>query len=112
MPTRKTIRKGSTGDDVVYLQECLIQLGYDLSPYGADGKFGAKTQAAVISFQRSHGLTPDGVVGPMTWEALEKAVGPEPVEKKYTVSIPHLTLEQADALVAAYPGATKTEEKG
>lgn len=114
MPTRKTIRKGSTGDDVVYCQECLIQLGYDLSPYGADGKFGAKTQTAVISFQRSHGLTPDGVVGPMTWEALEKAVGPEPepAEKKYTVTIPHLSIEQADKLLAEYPGAEKAEEKG
>lgn len=114
MPTRKTIRRGSTGEDVVYCQECLIQLGYDLGSYGADGKFGAKTEAAVKDFQRKNGLTADGVVGPATWEALEKAVGPapEPAEKKYTVTIPHLSIEQADKLLAEYPGAEKAEEKG
>lgn len=110
MPTHKTIRKGSTGPDVVYCQECLISLGYDLSPYGADGKFGAKTEAAVKAFQKDHGLKVDGIVGPMTWDALEKAVGPEPGETKYTVTIPHLTIEQADGLISEYPGATKTAE--
>lgn len=112
MPTHSTIRKGSTGPDVVYCQECLMQLGYDLSPYGADGKFGAKTESAVKAFQRDHGLKADGIVGPMTWDALEKAIGPgpEPAETKYTVTIPHLTLEQADALIGQYPGATKTAE--
>jgi len=114
MPTHKTIRKGSTGPDVVYCQECLISLGYDLSPYGADGKFGNKTEAAVKTFQKSQGLVADGVVGPKTWEALEEAVGPapEPAEKKYTVTIPHLSIEQADKLLAEYPGAEIAEEKG
>lgn len=35
-----------------------------------DGRFGYGTQAAVIKFQRSRGLTPDGYVGPKTWRAL------------------------------------------
>jgi peptidoglycan hydrolase-like protein with peptidoglycan-binding domain len=35
-----------------------------------DGIFGAKTLAAVRAFQRSRGLTVDGVVGPLTWGAL------------------------------------------
>ena len=36
MPTHATIRRGSTGPDVVECQQDLIQLGYDLSPYGAE----------------------------------------------------------------------------
>ena len=31
-----------------------------------DGIFGQKTKTAVISFQKANGLTPDGIVGPMT----------------------------------------------
>src|SRR3954465_3296626 len=34
----------------------------------ADGAFGTRTARAVKAFQRRHGLTPDGVVGPATWE--------------------------------------------
>ena len=35
-----------------------------------DGNFGPKTQDAVKSFQQGSNLTPDGVVGPLTWNAL------------------------------------------
>ena len=109
--SHKTIKKGSTGPDVVECQEDLIKLGYDLSPYGADGKFGAKTETAVKQFQTSVGLKADGIVGPKTWEELDKAVGPTPpVTTLYTVHIPHLTEYQADALIATYAGSWKTAE--
>ena len=104
---RPTVRRGSSGEDVKYVQEALIALGYDLGSYGADGKFGAKTEAAVKAFQRANGLNPDGVVGPLTYTALEKAT---PSEKKYTVTIQHLSKEKADALKKDYPGATIKEE--
>ncbi|MBQ8579353.1 MAG: peptidoglycan-binding protein [Oscillospiraceae bacterium] len=35
-----------------------------------DGKFGAKTKAAVISYQQRHGLTPDGEVGINTYKMM------------------------------------------
>jgi lysozyme len=35
-----------------------------------DGVFGAKTEAAVKAYQKRHGLTVDGVVGPKTWAKL------------------------------------------
>lgn len=105
---RSTIRKGSTGDDVVFCQECLIKLGYDLSPYGADGKFGNKTVTAVKAFQKDHNLATDGVVGPMTWEAIEDATRDGSL---YTVTIKHLPLYQAEALKARYDGAVIIKEE-
>ncbi len=62
--SRPTLRKGSNGKDVIYLQQ---RLG--ISP--ADGAFGPKTEAAVKAFQTSNHLVSDGIVGPKTWQAVE-----------------------------------------
>ena len=63
-----TLRKGSSGDLVEELQVILnAKYGADLD---VDGKFGAKTEAAVKAFQKSKGLTVDGICGPKTWAAL------------------------------------------
>lgn len=105
---RPTIRRGSTGDDVKYAQEILLGLGYDLGSYGADGKFGAKTQTAVKDFQREHGLNADGIIGPLTWEALETA---KPDGSLYTVTIPHVTKFKAEALLQSYAGASMKKEE-
>ena len=109
---RPIIRRGSTGVYVKECQENLIKIGYDLGSYGADGKFGAKTEAAVRAFQAAQGLSVDGVVGPATWAALDKAVGPEPEpgETLYTVMIEHLDKTQATALCRNYPNAKMIEE--
>ena len=64
-----TLKKGSSGPDVLTLQSALKQLGFD--PQGVDGVFGSGTEAAVIAFQQSKGLTPDGIVGPNTMAALQ-----------------------------------------
>lgn len=104
---RTTIRRGSTGDDVKYCQGILIKLGYNLGSYGADGKFGAKTETAVKAFQKANGLNADGVVGPLTWDALEKA---EPTEKHYKAVIHGLDKTQAEAMKAAYPNCEIIEE--
>lgn len=63
---RPTVKKGSKQKaDIKYLQK---KLG--VAAGGADGIFGPKTHAAVVAFQKSKGLTANGVVGPDTWEAL------------------------------------------
>jgi lysozyme len=67
---RTTIRKGSTGGDVPVLQLALRATGVYIL---ADGHFGPKTEALVKAFQKAHGLVEDGVVGPKTWAALDKA---------------------------------------
>jgi hypothetical protein len=61
------IEKGWQSDLVVWAQEHLISAGYKI---GVDGDFGQKTLAAVLAFQTAHGLTPDGIIGPETWQAL------------------------------------------
>lgn len=103
-PTRSTVKRGSSGEDVVYVQTRLIELGYDLQPYGADGKFGAKTEQAVKEFQRANGLEPDGIVGKRTYQALDEAT-----TDLYTVRIEHLGRSVAEKLVQTY-GGTMTKE--
>ena len=59
---RLVLRRGSSGEDVRLLQRSL--------GIAADGAFGPQTHAAVVAFQKSRSLLPDGVVGRMTWAAL------------------------------------------
>jgi len=61
------------GTDVAAWQQILINAGYDLSPWGADGRFGAATDVATRSFQSAKGLEPDGIVGPEELAAAEGA---------------------------------------
>ncbi len=57
-----TLRQGMTGENVKLVQQ---KLGQKM-----DGVFGPGTKGAVVAFQVQHHLTPDGVVGPATWNAL------------------------------------------
>lgn len=57
-----------SGDDVIQLQEMLSSLGLYKGP--RDGVYGAGTEKAIRSFQKSKGLKPDGVVDEKTWQAL------------------------------------------
>lgn len=70
-PTLPTLRKGSSGQYVKMAQELLLKKGFNLSPYGADGKFGNKTLSAVKAFQKANSLSVDGIIGKMTWKALQ-----------------------------------------
>jgi Putative peptidoglycan binding domain/D-alanyl-D-alanine carboxypeptidase len=58
---------GDRGPEVLTLQHLLKSLGADVVE---DGVFGTGTRAAVMAFQGSHGLRPDGVVGPQTLAVL------------------------------------------
>ncbi len=69
-----TLRRGSTGRCVKALQYTLNQwISYKRIPIAKlviDGRFGSKTYNAVVRFQRSQGLNPNGVVGSSTWEKI------------------------------------------
>lgn len=69
----RLLKRGMSGDDVKELQELLMQLGYELPRYGADGDYGDETVSAVTAFQRQAGLTADGIYGAQTHKALMAA---------------------------------------
>ena len=58
-----TVRPGATGEIVVEIQDCLIQMGYLEE---ITGEYDEATVEAVKAFQRANGLTPDGVAGSRT----------------------------------------------
>ncbi len=66
------LRRGSISNYVCIAQDDLNTLGYTTG--GLDGIFGQATQNAVIAYQRSKGLTADGIVGCNTWRSLQEDV--------------------------------------
>lgn len=56
------LKRGMKGEEVKTLQRYLHLM--------EDGIFGMITEDAVKAFQKKNGLTPDGIVGPLTWAAL------------------------------------------
>ena len=73
MASKKTVRMGSQGPDVVFLQTLLNTIPQTLLPrLIEDGLFGRKTLERVIEFQRNARLVVDGVVGPQTWGMLDE----------------------------------------
>ncbi|HMJ33542.1 MAG TPA: transglycosylase family protein [Baekduia sp.] len=61
-PAPTTLAAGSSGSSVTALQAAL--------GVSQTGRFGTATARAVRKFQRAHGLTVDGIVGPQTAAAL------------------------------------------
>ena len=64
---------GSSGQGVEVLQYYLryiAQFVPTVPTVEVDGAFGPSTEAAVRAFQSAYGLTPDGVVGELTWNSL------------------------------------------
>ncbi|MFH8472367.1 GH25 family lysozyme [Streptomyces sp. NPDC018000] len=77
----RTVRSGSSGSAVKAAQAQLAGYGNRIA---VDGAFGPATRNAAIAFQRSHGLSADGVIGPKTWNKLingaKKATWPAPAK--------------------------------
>jgi len=63
------LRLGMSGSDVMEVQAMLQKIGYYAG--AIDGIFGPQMQQAVMRFQRDYGLTPDSVIGPATYRAME-----------------------------------------
>ncbi|MDD4850017.1 MAG: peptidoglycan-binding protein [Gemmiger sp.] len=67
------LRRGSTGSGVEQIQfwlSGLAQFQSNIPTVAVDGNFGLGTENSVKAFQKSAGLTQDGVVGQATWDAL------------------------------------------
>ncbi len=63
----RALKKGSKGQKVKQMQELLNGIGNTIK---IDGNFGKISEDAVKQFQFDNGLTPDGIVGDKTWNAL------------------------------------------
>ena len=63
----QVLKRGASGSSVKELQNLLNQNGASLD---VDGVFGPNTQSAVVNYQRSNGLTVDGMAGNETMGAL------------------------------------------
>lgn len=59
--------RGAQGPSVTLLQQRLSAKGSDI---GVDGIFGRSKYDAVVTFQASRTLAPDGIVDKSTWSAL------------------------------------------
>lgn len=81
--TFSTIKKGSSGRLVRYLQFVLKTNGYSVG--SVDGQFGTTTENAVKAFQQANNLTADGIVGPKTWSAINNLSPQSKVLKKGSV---------------------------
>ena len=72
----------------------IISIFYnEVSLTNITGSFGAKTQVAVLEFQKMNGITEDGIVGEQTWQKLIDAV---------------IGISEAVGLFVLYPGTDFT----
>lgn len=102
-----TIRQGNKGDRVKLLQQALISLGYLKG--GADGVFGKKTFAAVVSFQTVWKLSSDGVAGKKTLTAIESALsgtGAPTSSVTQTASVPAGSSSQSQPQTSSSDGSS------
>jgi hypothetical protein len=62
------------GESVRLVQQALMDLGYSLPRFGADGSFGSELRSAISDFQGDQGLEPDGKLGKNSLAALSRNV--------------------------------------
>ncbi|MUG93413.1 peptidoglycan-binding protein [Scytonema sp. UIC 10036] len=75
--TLPTLKNGNSGVAVKILQRLLMFQSISVPRLflKIDGNFGQATEAAVKDFQKSRGLSVDGVVGLKTWQELSALPG-------------------------------------
>ena len=107
----KVLRLGSTGPMVEFLQNILKRLNFYSGKI--DGIFGNSTKNSVITFQHSYNLNDDGIVGPLTWNALKPYINGSlgfivPTNISYSSSILELNINSLKSiypfLEVSYPG--------
>lgn len=84
-PPRNTIALGSTGPDVQRAQSRL-NAHSATPPLVEDGTFGSRTYGATLAFQNARNLAVDGIIGSMTWAALDAPASQSRGQSKGTPS--------------------------
>jgi cell wall-associated NlpC family hydrolase len=72
MDFKRNLKKGTSGEDVLFCKQKLLELGFygDHITTVSKKTFGADTLEAVKRFQAQAALTVDGIIGKETWAAL------------------------------------------
>ncbi|WP_328345624.1 peptidoglycan-binding domain-containing protein [Micromonospora sp. NBC_00421] len=70
-PGSRTLRRGTSGDDVAFVQRFVGERRCGR----ATGDFDARTESGVRWYQGLRGIPVDGVVGPRTWREMQVTVG-------------------------------------
>ena len=104
MQYTRLLKVNMKGDDVKYVKDKLVSLGYLHA--STHNKFGYDTKRAVRKFQEANNLEADGIVGPLTWAALfgtlhgnENAQGTTAAPPVAAIKIPsHIGAEAAEAI--------------
>ena len=100
------LKVGSRGTDVVELQTKLNSLGYNVGK--ADGIFGSITQQGVMNFQKTYGLSVDGIAGPMTVKSLNTVY----LQKQSQLRISNILSTAKSYLGVRYQWGGSTPETG
>lgn len=74
----RVVKIGSTGEDVRWVQWCLIEKGYYCGSSGVDGDFGKATDRALRAFQEVANLEVDGACGAITRSVLKQGIPDSP----------------------------------
>lgn len=99
----ETLQRGSTGvgvQTVQYLLRYIAGFVGTVQSVAVDGDFGASTEAAVRSFQRTYGLPEDGIVGLVTYNTMYNV---------YLGLVNSLDLTYREGVVVPFPGVTLRE---
>lgn len=78
-------RRGYKGEDLKFYQSSLTRLGFNTN--GIDGIYGPGMEKAVRLFQTKHGLTIDGILGPITQNKIKFEIGKLSYQVKITASV-------------------------
>lgn len=103
-----TLYRGIKNNYVKQLQQDLIKLGYNLSPYGADGSFGSLTEAVVKQWQKANGLDVDGRFGPASRKKMKELLKAlEPVAGDSRIRELQSQVTQLEARISKITGLLK-----
>jgi murein DD-endopeptidase MepM/ murein hydrolase activator NlpD len=82
----RLLKKKMAGWDVAALQFLLAWHGFPSGPL--DGRFGERTEAAVLRFQAWAGVPTTGLAGPLTLAALGRPVPTCPIQLEWPLALP------------------------
>lgn len=110
-----TLYRGLKNDYVAQLQEDLMEIGYDLSPHGADGSFGARTETVVKAFQKDNGLKEDGRFGPASKKKMkqlkEAKLEPAPPQAPPTAPVDNKRINELESELKKYKDYFKLQKE-